>query len=358
MTAEEPKYVKLPDSGWLSVFGFVLTRASLWLGPDHLLQVKLSAINLETSQRFYFRDIQALVLVKDQRWQMANVILGILTALALLLAGLTAQAGSPESAVALLIAVGIIGLIFLINLLAGPTCVCQLKTAVQQETLSSLRRLRRARRIFGQLQPLIESAQGTVSREEVAAQFQSICQQLNVAEPVAAGLAVTSRPGLKPYRSRMHRLLYGLLLLSVSLSVLQIFLPSTLVFFLAVITQLLVAGCAILALVRQTGTDLKPALKSLTWALAAYVAANFLAGYIILIVLRVNGQLTNDATQWGTIRAMGALKPLATPWLFDLLVIRAVIASVLCLWGHLLLGKHERDKQAAAAAETPPPTLT
>jgi hypothetical protein len=354
----EPTYVKLPDSGWLSIFGFVLTRASLWLGPDHLLQVKLSAANQETSQRFYFRDIQALVLVEDKRWSMATISLGILTALVLLMAGLTALAGNSRGGVAaLLVVAGVNGLFLLLNLLAGPTCACQLKTAVHYETLASLRRLRRARRIFGQLQPLIEQAQGAVSREEVAAQFQSVVQQLNVTEPVAPGRPVTIRPELKPYRSRMHRLLYWLLLPDAVLTGLHIFLSSTPVIFLSVIIELLLTGSLILALVRQSGTDLKPALKTLTWVVAGYVVANILAGYIILVVLTVNKEL-DDNTQWGLIRALAALQPLELPWLLYLLVINTVLSSVLCLWGLLLLGKHERDKLAAAAAETSPPVLT
>jgi len=256
--------------------------------------------------------------------------------------------------VALLIAGGVAGLIFLINLLAGPTCVCQLKTAVHQEELPALRRLRQARKIIGRLQPLIEQAQGVVSREEVAAQFGSILDQLNLVAPVAVGRPLAPKAALKPYRSRMHRVLYCLLLPDAAGSGLHIFLPSTPVIFFALLTKLALGGALILALVRQTETDLKPALKSLTFWVALYVVADYLTGYIILLALSTSHHIS-DGTQLGMIRTVAALKPRDTPWLLNVLVTGAVVSLGLSLWGNLLLSKHWGDRRAMAEVPAPPP---
>jgi len=356
MTTEDQEYVRLPGRGQTSSF-FSRTRCTLWLARDHLLQVELSAGYQESGRRFYFRDIQSLILVKTKRWQIINLILGTLTGGLLLLTAALAKAtkGSGGGEVALLIAGGIFGLILLVNLLAGPTCMCHLKTAVQEEELPSLRRLRRARKIIGRLQPLIEQAQGMVSREEVAARFQSILQQLKLPEPVP-GQPLRYVSVIKPYRSRMHRILYSLLLLDALITVWQIFQPSVLVILLAMINQMALMGAVILALVKQDETDLKPALKSLTWGVGIYLLVTDLVGYIIMLSMVTTTRQANNA-QWGYIQALAALKPRETPWFLDLLVFGAAVSLGLCVWGNLLLGKHWRDKAAVATGVEPPPKL-
>jgi hypothetical protein len=57
------------------------------------------------------------------------------------------------------------------NTLMGPTCVCHLKTAVQTEELTPLRRLRRARKVLARVRPLIVAAQGELTPEEIAARM-------------------------------------------------------------------------------------------------------------------------------------------------------------------------------------------
>ena len=354
MATAEKEYARLPGrgsvGGWSSFFGISRTSCTLWLAADHLLQTELASGYLETSKRFYFRDIQALVLVKTKRWQLTNGLLGFLAGGILLMALLARGSGGGE--VALLIVGGIVALIFLVNFAAGPTCRCHLRTAVHQQELPSLRRLRRARKVLAQLQPLIEQAQGALSREEVAARFQAILSQMNLSGAVAAGQPLVYVPVIKPYRSRMHRVLYGLLLLHTVVSVLNIFLPAISVVILAMAVQLGLLASLILALVKQDETDLKPALKSLTWVVGGYVALNYLAGYIVMLTLVTTHPAPN--AQWGYIKSLAALKPLETPWYLWLLLVSGGVSLVLGAWGNLLLVKHRRDQPAAPAVETGP----
>ena len=64
----------------------------------------------------------------------------------------------------------------------GPTCACYLRTAVQNEKLPSLSRLRRARLVLGRLQPQIIAVQGGISDEEIRARLGG------QAQPPAEGL--------------------------------------------------------------------------------------------------------------------------------------------------------------------------
>jgi len=54
-----------------------------------------------------------------------------------------------------------------INTLLGPACACNIRTAVQQEELPSLNRLRRARRVFDRIRPGIIAAQGQLAPGEI-----------------------------------------------------------------------------------------------------------------------------------------------------------------------------------------------
>jgi hypothetical protein len=150
-------YRRLPGTG-SGMFGTV----RLYQAADHLLQVSSSGYT-ETYRRFYFRDIQGFIVnesVKGRNW---NGVWGILGAICISAA---IQVGGAEGIVWWGIA-GIFLLLLIINIAGGPTCVCQIRTAVQTRPLPSLGRLRRAVKTIAQLRPHIEAAQGALPAEEI-----------------------------------------------------------------------------------------------------------------------------------------------------------------------------------------------
>jgi hypothetical protein len=156
-----------------------ISRSSLWLGKDHLLCVDSSGYT-ETYKRFYFRDIQAVILMASKRRAIWNWVLGPLTAILLvLLLGSLPYTGStgPNSNLGEIVFFAFLGFVFavplLINNLLGPSCVCHLRTAVQTEELSSLNRLRRARKLLNRIRPLIAAAQGELSPGEIPARLRA-----------------------------------------------------------------------------------------------------------------------------------------------------------------------------------------
>src|SRR5215207_7894328 len=151
-------YQRLPGAG---SNGFLYVR--LYRGQDHLLQVASSGFT-ETYKRFYFADIQAIVLQQTMTGRIGNVILGGL-ALTFFLISLAAE-GAGSIVVA---SIGVICLVLLAsNALAGPTCICHVSTAVQRQKLGSLGRVRRARAVVEALRPEILRQQEAISREEIA----------------------------------------------------------------------------------------------------------------------------------------------------------------------------------------------
>ena len=151
-------YRRLPGTG-----SGVFEHVRLYQAPDHLLQVSSSGFT-ETYRRFYFRDIQAIALRESMHGKVWNGVWGFLACLPAIAA---IQMTGPATVVWWGIT-GIFLLLLAINMARGPTCVCQVRTAVQTRPLPSLNRVRRANKVIAQLRPLIEAAQGTMPPEEFA----------------------------------------------------------------------------------------------------------------------------------------------------------------------------------------------
>ncbi len=150
MSALPNRYVKLPGVGHQ-----IGSYTRLYRGNDHLLQVS-SVTFSESYKRFYFRDIQAFIVVRTKDW---IVVIGLLLMLALLLTGLAVGVGDSVGSVVLGSFAALLLILALVVGLQGPSCRCHVRTAVQTEKLPSLNRLRRAEKILAELTPLIAAAQ-------------------------------------------------------------------------------------------------------------------------------------------------------------------------------------------------------
>jgi hypothetical protein len=152
-------------AGWFS---------NLWLGRDHLLSIDSNLMS-EQYKRFYFRDIQAFTIVKTRRKEAWNFTLVML----LVFFGSFFINGSVVSGVWAAIA----GLGLVLNNILGTTCTVYLRTAVQVEELSSLCRLRRARKVLARIRPLIEAAQGQLAPAEASDRVRELFESSPGARP-------------------------------------------------------------------------------------------------------------------------------------------------------------------------------
>lgn len=182
--AQSPRlYQRLPGTGKRSFESFRLYQAS-----DHLLLVASTGFS-ETYRRFYFRDIQAFLIRQTRGRLLWNGIGAVLLGFSSFLLAFASDQGSVTgsllaAAATLLVAIGVS-----MNTVRGPTCVCQIQTAVQTRPLPSLSRVKLARRILARLRPLIEAEQGHLTREELA-------RRLDHFRPGAVPLGEAS-PGLR-----------------------------------------------------------------------------------------------------------------------------------------------------------------
>jgi hypothetical protein len=178
------------------IAAFNISQFSLWLGPDHLLCIDTNGYT-ETYKRFYFRDIQAIVTRRTSARMVASIVCSVLAGIFILIGILTND-------IAGYITFGVITFVtclvpLWINLLLGPTCKCQIRTAVQTEDLP-ITRLRKLRKIRDRLQPLIAEAQGNITSEEVYAKMQVLAgtPMASASTPDSAGRYVIDDPGLPP----------------------------------------------------------------------------------------------------------------------------------------------------------------
>ncbi|HEY6390420.1 MAG TPA: hypothetical protein VIX89_04015 [Bryobacteraceae bacterium] len=188
------KYRRLPSRSGL------LIRHSLWMQSDHLLRVRANPFS-EQYRRYYFADIQALVLTELPGtaafyWYAAAISFAFL-------GGLLVYSRHPVWGT-------LCGLLALLVFYFGwrvPNCSCYLKTSVGTDKLPAIRHLRAARKAVAMVLLEIEKIQGPLSRETLDAQL-------------ASGTAVSpaALPAISHYGGQLHWTLFALMLFHAALS--------------------------------------------------------------------------------------------------------------------------------------------
>ena len=187
-------YRRLPGRGFA-----ISQRVQAYQGPDHLLQVSSTGYS-ESYRRFYFRDIQVVTIQKTQLGKIFNGIFAFFTALF----ALPAFDMSLGPAIAMWSVAGFFAVLLISHLALGPTCACYIRTAVQTERLSAVTRIRIARRLLRRIHPLIESVQGSLSREEFALRMHGAgptAAYIAEAPPVVSPQPADAPPVIRPENS-------------------------------------------------------------------------------------------------------------------------------------------------------------
>lgn len=157
MPWNKPEYRRLSRS-----FGIPIIRhASLWEADDHLLSVENMA-GIERYRRFYYRDIQSIVLWESPRRWIYAAILGLIGIFVLLLA-LIPMAWFVN--LPLLIVAGSFIVPAVMQVTRGPSCNCKITTPVQSVRVPGISRLNTGMQVIQALQPRIEAAQENLPHE-------------------------------------------------------------------------------------------------------------------------------------------------------------------------------------------------
>ena len=215
MADTRPIYRKVPGRRR----GFIFS-ASLWTDADHLLSVK-SARFQEQYKRFYFRDIQAIVITKVPRLVVST---RVVAAAALLLIGvLIVRVRLPAVADWLWLLLAALTAAW-IYISAAQSCTCRLYTAVSREDLPSIYRMWMARKALAELEQRIAQVQGVFTEDRAEAVDM---RALGPAEAAGQHAATGRRPAAARSRTRVSDIFLASLFADAVVTALQMRSPSS-----------------------------------------------------------------------------------------------------------------------------------
>jgi len=163
--------------------GFIFS-SSLWTGADHLLLVKSTRFQ-EQYKRFYFRDIQAVVVTKVPRWVISTPMVAVALMLLISVSIVRVRVPALTDWLWLLLAVLTAGWIYIS---AAQSCTCRLYTAVSREDLPSLYRMWTAHKALAELEQRIAQIQGVFTQDWAeAADLRTLGPVDAASHPAAAG---------------------------------------------------------------------------------------------------------------------------------------------------------------------------
>lgn len=347
MAGTQREYRRLPGGGIKrgSFFAFTAIRSNLWAGSDHLLLVSSTGFT-EEYRRFYYRDIQAFLVRKTGRGAAWSFISAAVLALLALLAFTRAPISRDGFFWFWTLFLGIPFLIvLLVNLLKGPTCVCHIQTAVSREELPSLARMRTARKALAIVRPLIEAAQGRLTREEIASRSEALLRQPGQEGAPAAG--ARGPAAANGYGGAVHEVLAYVLIIDGLMSGVSYFVRSITVGILGSVLSLVVAVTIVAALAKQHGSGLGKGLRGVTWASFTYMIVLFFLSYIIVILEFIRDPAAAGKGQWEMIKIVSQASPADNIALMIAIVFSVVCATSLGTAGLVLIRKFRSGSGAA-----------
>jgi hypothetical protein len=154
MMPDRVRYRKLPGHRRGFIRGF-----SVWIGPDHLLAVNSMRFR-EEYKRYYFRDIQAIVIAESRRFHISTrtALIGYLWLIAFVA---TFRLNYGPSVMG---GFGIALVLAWIYISATCSCTCRIHTAVSQDRLPSIYRIWTSRKFLRAVEAEIAKVQGALAR--------------------------------------------------------------------------------------------------------------------------------------------------------------------------------------------------
>jgi hypothetical protein len=310
------------------------------MGDDHILAVDNNGFS-EDYKRFYFSDIQTIITRKTRRGTTWSIVLALIIACSLM--GALFLEKEPARIFFWVFSGSCLVLLF-INILRGPTCICHIMTAVQEDQLPSLNRLRVARKVIGKLRLAIERVQGTLGSEEINIdQNEGIPDLTRSSGPLrlrhARGQQVRHDGG------PLHMMAFALLLLDGILTGIGLLHHSAVMSGVSSVLTLIYCILIVVALVRQVESDIPDTVRKITWASLGFICVSYFLGYILMMTTLVTNKPERIVTQWDVYRMMLDLSPQDSPLVMGVYAFASTCSLALGALGLFRVKKH-RDHSA------------
>ena len=335
MIRSEKEYIRLPGS-----FFSLRTRARLYMGKDHLLSL-LNKGYTESYKRFYYKDIQAVVTQKTADGTVWNISFAIFTAAWILIALVIDE--PVLSFVFGWIPAGVFLVLFIGNLISGPTCVSYIYTAVTKEKLRSLNRLRKTHNVMNTLRPFIDAAQGTLAGD-VLNEHVDIMTEKSTAGIKQGMKSHKTIQTARYYDGRFHEVLFYVLFLFGLLDFMKFYLNNVAITFLGWVLFLAVGILAIISIVRQHNSIMKKEgwLVGITWATLGYLFVYFNVSYFTIIFASLKNQKMMQH-ELEMIKIFSQKLPLDNVYIMIFYSVSIVYAFMTVTLGLILLRRYKHE---------------
>lgn len=332
-----------------------LTRYSLWQADDHLLHVQRREFT-ERYTRFYFRDIQAILV---QRTSNHVILATVFVSLTILCALLAVTRENTGVAVFWWIMTTAFGAVAAWNWLLGPTCICYFFTAIDRYRVRSLSRVSIANQVIDILKPVIQRAQQDIDtmREmpEMAEKSSDQRMYLRQTHVHATHVRPVTPPPVLHYHGTIHIAVFVLLLIN------GLLLGGVLLMhdFFSIggyaATLLSLGVCAVIALVKQAGTDIPNSVKGFTWGMLGYMGVSFVTGFAFLTAalykyVQAFGQELSS-NEFTMVKASTYFSPTEFPVFTGIYLVLIASAWLVGALGLIFL-RHFRQEYMSASANT------
>lgn len=338
----ETRYRRLPGRGPRrgGFITFSFSRCSLYLGDDHILGVDSNGFS-EDYKRFYFSDIQAIITRRTRRGANWSIALALMIACSFM--GVLFLEIESVRILSWILS-GTFLAFLLVNIFRGPTCICHIMTAVQEDQLPSLNRLRVARNVIETLRPAIKRVQGTLNLEEV-----SLGENEGISHP--------TRP-LRQSRARgheirhdggaLHMMAFAFILLDGILTGIDLLHHSAVIIGVSFVLTLLYSIGLIIALVKQHESDIPGTVRRITWASLGYVCVSYLLSYVLMVTKLMTDRPERMVTQWEMYRVLLDLSPQDSPLVMGVYVFVATCSLGLGALGLVRVKRHRDDSASVS----------
>jgi hypothetical protein len=317
-----PEYRRLPGRSGL------LIRHSLWMQSDHLLRVRANPFS-QQYRRYYFADIQALVLTELPGtaafyWYAAAILLAVLSAVMV-------YSRHPVWAI-------FCATVALLAFYLGrriPNCSCYLKTSVSTDKLPAIRRLSAARRAVAMLTSEIERVQGGLSQETLDTHAPD-----TFVSSANTFLQISHSSGV------LHRILFALMIAHATMSAIlwMIGSNSTPLSIISGMFSAAVLLLAILAAFKQHRSDMAQSVRWVVYSTLVFYVLDTIASFAVSISISL--KLVSKGVKPGDTQAL-----MNHPAIRILRVADLSWFLVLGCLGLVLLWLHQRS------THTPPPLV-
>ncbi|WP_028314913.1 hypothetical protein [Desulfatibacillum aliphaticivorans] len=327
----------------------ILAPSYLWMAKDHLLCVNTTLFYDESYRRFFFKDIQAIFF---QKTAAGFVWMAFYAALTLFFIALAVFSGEDAANFGVMVPLLLIAFLLARSIFSTGSCRLWIQTDSGVELIKSVTSRRRAKQLLAQLRPLIEQAQGGKFDPETLNEAQNgpTIDQGGLFEAArrkrleASGQNYQARQQTAPMRRQFHKPLYVLTLISGCFSLSEFAFHSLFVDFIGMFVSLFCKLLVVVALVRQTKTDLPASLKNTTWVTGGLHLVLTVLSYVVLMMVFVESP-DIAGNHWLLFKALSEMPPDENTFLLVYSITHIAGSFVLGALGLTLALKYESPKK-------------